>query len=98
MNMSVLWVIIAGLILATLPLLGERSLFAVPILKNPKGAWVRIAEFVIAYALWVAFGRFLEAQAGQVSKQNWQFYTVTFLMFVVAAFPAFTWRYLWRRS
>lgn len=98
MSMSVLWVIVVGFVLATLPLLGERSLLAVPVLKQPKAAWVRVLEFAFAYAIWIAFGRLLEAQAGQVNQQGWQFYTVTFLLFVVAAFPAFTWRYLWRRS
>ncbi len=98
MGGAAFWVILVGLVLATLPLLGDRSLFAVPLLKKPKTAWVRVLEFVVAYGLWIAFGRLLEGQAGQVNQQGWQFYTITFLLFVVAAFPAFTWRYLWRRS
>ena len=98
MNMSAIWVILAGLVLATLPMLGDRSVFAIPLLKSSKSAWVRVLEFVIAYAIWILVGRLLEVQVGQVNKQGWQFYVVTFLLFIVAAFPAFAWRYLWRRA
>lgn len=96
--MSAIWVILAGLVLATLPMLGDRSVFAIPLLKSSKSAWVRVLEFVIAYAIWILVGRLLEVQVGQVNKQGWQFYVVTFLLFIVAAFPAFAWRYLWRRA
>ena len=96
--MSAIWVILAGLVLATLPMLGDRSVFAIPLLKSSKSAWVRVLEFVIAYAIWILVGRLLEAQVGQVNKQGWQFYVVTFLLFIVAAFTAFAWRYLWRRA
>ena len=96
--MSAIWVILAGLVLATLPMLGDRSVFAIPLLKSSKSAWVRVLEFVIAYAIWILVGRLLEAQVGQVNKQGWQFYVVTFLLLIVAAFPAFAWRYLWRRA
>lgn len=36
MGGAAFWVILVGLVLATLPLLGDRSLFAVPLLKKPK--------------------------------------------------------------
>ncbi len=98
MGMSTMWVIVVGWVLATLPMLGDRSLLALPLLKTAKSAWVRVFEFILAYVIWIAFGRFLESQVGQVNAQGWQFYAVTFLMFLVAAFPAFTWRYLWRRT
>ena len=78
--MSAIWVILAGLVLATLPMLGDRSVFAIPLLKSSKSAWVRVLEFVIAYAIWILVGRLLEAQVGQVNKQGWQFYVVTFLL------------------
>lgn len=98
MNISAVILIVAGLILATLPMLGERNLLGIPMLKQPKAPWLRIVEFLVAYLIWIMLGRFLEAQAGQIAKQGWQFYAVTLLLFVVAAFPGFTWRYLWRRA
>lgn len=98
MNASAFAVIVVGLVLATLPMLGDRSLLAVPVLKVSKSAWVRVLEFIVAYGIWIGFGRFLESQVGQVNAQGWQFYVVTFLMFVVGGFPAFAWRYLWRHA
>ncbi len=91
-------VLIAGLILASLPLMGERSFMALPLLKRKKSLGLRVLEFGLAYGIWLVIGKFLESQAGQVNAQGWEFYAVTFLLFVLAAFPVFTWRYLWRRA
>ena len=79
-------------------MLGERNLLGIPMLKQPKAPWLRTVEFLAAYLIWIMLGRILEAQAGQIAKQGWQFYAVTLLLFVVAAFPGFIWRYLWRRA
>jgi hypothetical protein len=40
----------------------------------------------------------LESNAGNVFNQGWQFYAVTVCLFLVLAFPGFTFRYLRRRS
>ena len=96
--MSIAILLLLGLILASLPMMGERSLMAVPVLKSNKSAGVRVLEFILAYVVWIVIARIFEAQVGQVNKQDWEFYTVTFLLFVIAAFPAFSWRYLWLRA
>ena len=98
MNVAIGVVLLAGFVLASLPMMGERGFFSIPVLKFNKTPWLRIVEFVLAYAICVAIGKFFEAQAGQVAKQGWEFYAVTLLLFVIAAFPAFVWRYLWRRT
>ena len=33
-------------------------------------------------------------RTGQIASQGWEFYAVTGALFVVLAFPGFTWRYL----
>ena len=91
-------VLIAGFVLASLPLIGKRGFFGIPMLKFNKKPWMRIVEFLALYAIWIAIGKAFEAQAGQVKAQDWEFYAVTLLLFVIAAFPAFVWRYLWRRA
>ena len=98
MNLIALWIVISGLILASLPMLSDRGVFAVPLLKKAKPFWFRLIEFLVVYVIWIGIGRLFEAQHGQVSKQGWEFFVVTFLLFLVAAFPAFTWRYLWKRN
>jgi hypothetical protein len=98
MNVSIGVVLLAGFVLASLPMMGERGFFSIPVFKTNKKPWLRMVEFLLAYAVWIAIGKVFEAQAGQVAKQGWEFYAVTFLLFVIAAFPAFAWRYLWRRA
>ena len=98
MNDSIGVVLLVGFILASLPMMGERGFFSIPAFKANKKPWLRMVEFLLAYAVWIVIGRAFEAQAGQVAKQGWEFYVVTFLLFVIAAFPAFVWRYLWRRT
>ena len=39
-------------------------------------------------------GLLLEKRAGQIAPQGWEFYAVTGALFIVLAFPGFTWRYL----
>ena len=98
MNITTGIVLLAGFVLASLPMVGERSFFSIPLFKLNKKPWLRMVEFLLAYAVWIAIGKAFEAQARQVAKQGWEFYVVTLLLFVIAAFPVFAWRYLWRRA
>ena len=98
MSATIGMVLFVGFVLASLPMMGERSFFSIPLFKSNKKVWLRMVEFLLTYAGWIAIGKAFEAQAGQVAKQGWEFYAVTFLLFVIAAFPAFVWRYLWRRT
>lgn len=77
---------IAGVVLASAPFLFR--------LQNH----MRLLAFMAAYALFLLLGRAIEANLGQVAVQGWAFYAVTFLLFVVAGFPAFVWRYLWHKN
>lgn len=88
-------VLLAGFVLASLPLLNKRGLFALPLLKTNKAGWLRLVEFLCAYGLWLLIARFFESQLGPIAHQDWQFYTITLMLFVIAAFPAFAWKVLW---
>ena len=39
-------------------------------------------------------GLLFERRVGQIAPQGWEFYAVTGALFLVLAFPGFTWRYL----
>ncbi|MGL4768423.1 MAG: DUF2818 family protein [Formosimonas sp.] len=78
--------LIAGVLLANLPF--------IPVLK----AWQRSLVFLLAYGVFIALGRWMESHVSQLAPQGWAFYAVTFLLFVVAGFPAFAWRYLWHKN
>ena len=80
------WLLLfVGIVLASLP-------FVLP-LKNS----LRVFAFIAAYGLFVLSGRMIEAHLSQNAAQGWAFYAVTFLLFVVAGFPGFIWRYLWKK-
>ncbi|MGI4855429.1 MAG: DUF2818 family protein [Janthinobacterium lividum] len=87
------FIVLFAVLFANLPFANQR-LFALIPLGRHKTAWVRIAELVVAYFVVGAFGYLLESRAGNVFTQGWQFYAVTFSLFVVFAFPGFIARYL----
>jgi hypothetical protein len=62
-----------------------------------KSAWLRIGELIVLYFVVGALGFMLEARAGNRFDQEWQFYAITFSLFVVFAFPGFTYQYLVKR-
>jgi hypothetical protein len=90
-------VITLALLAANLPFMNQR-LFAVLALKNPKPFWLRLLELLALYLLVGLVARVLEAKVDSVYAQGWQFYAVTLCLFLVAAYPGFVWRYLWRRA
>jgi len=40
----------------------------------------------------------LEQRAGQVSPQGWEFFAITWALFMTFAFPGFVYRYLLKRA
>lgn len=91
------FIVLLALVGANIPFLNQR-LFAVVVMPTAKkGVWVRIAEMVVLYFVIGIIGFMLEARAGNRFDQGWQFYAITFCLFVVFAFPGFTYQYLVKR-
>jgi hypothetical protein len=84
-------VIVASVVLANLPFFTERLFCFVGVEKSLAK---RLLELIVYYVLVGALGYFAQAQLGQVSPQAWEFYAVTFALFLTLAFPGFVWRYL----
>ncbi|WP_310446293.1 DUF2818 family protein [Thiobacillus sp.] len=72
---------------------------AEPELSQPpeKRFFWRLVELALLHALVLTLATLLEANLGEVHKQNWEFYAVNASLFVVFAYPGFVYRYLWRR-
>ena len=80
------WLLLfVGIVLASVP-------FVVPLTNR-----LRVLAFLATYGMLVLSGRMIEAHLSQNAPQGWAFYAVTFLLFMVAGFPAFIWRYLWKK-
>jgi hypothetical protein len=91
---SVWVVLLVALLAANLPFLTERVMGLVPLSGRAKSLAVRLAELVVLYCIAGGLGLLFERRAGQIAPQGWEFYAVTGALFVVLAFPGFTWRYL----
>ena len=91
------FIVLLALAGANLPFVNQRLFGIVSLRTQKKSAWLRIAELIVLYFVVGAFGFMLEARAGNRFDQGWQFYAITFSLFVVFAFPGFTWQYLVKR-
>lgn len=89
---SVWTVLLLAWLAATLPFVNDRLLGLVPL--RAKTLAIRLAELVVLYFVVGAIGLLFERRVGQIAPQGWEFYAVTGALFIVLAFPGFTWRYL----
>ena len=88
-------VLLIALIAANLPFVNER-LFVVGPNLAPKVIGWRLLELVVLWGATLAIGFALEARAGQIQPQGWEFYAALGFTFLTFAFPGFVWRYLRR--
>jgi len=91
------FIVLLALVGANLPFANQRLFSVVSLKMTKKNGWIRIAELSVLYFVVGALGFMLEARAGNRFEQGWQFYAVTFSLFLVLAFPGFTFQYLVKR-
>jgi hypothetical protein len=98
---AAVWLLILlAFMAANLPFINNR-VFAVwqpNSLVSSKAFWLRALELFAFYLLIGALGIAFERWIGNVFAQRWEFYAITFSLFVVMAFPGFVFRYLLRRA
>jgi hypothetical protein len=71
--------------------------FLIPRLSKPKlGLASRLVLLIAAYFCVGALGFAIESSLGKTTGQGWEFYAITFALFVTFAFPGFVYRYLLR--
>lgn len=91
----------AALAGANAPFFSRRILLLVRPQGHDRGAdkpggW-RVLELVLLYFAVLGLARLLEANAGEVYRQGWEFYAITAALFLVLAYPGFVYRYLRKR-
>ena len=91
---SVWLVLLLAVLAANLPFFNERVLGVVPWSGPVKPLSARVAELLLLYFVAGGVGLLFERRVGQIAPQGWEFYAVTGALFIVLAFPGFTWRYL----
>ena len=84
--------LITAFLLANLPWISDKFLGMLKMTHKP--AWKRWAEWLLSYFLSLSMGFMLEYKLmGTVSSQQWEFYTVTFCLYVIFALPGFIYCY-----
>ena len=91
---SVWLVLVVALVAANLPFANERLFGLIALRSGRKGLGLRFAELLVFYFLTGGLGLLFERRVGQIAAQGWEFYAVSVALFLVLAFPGFTWRYL----
>jgi hypothetical protein len=92
-------IVLLALAMANVPFVNQRvfGVITLPWSAARKSGWIRIAEMIVLYFAVGLVGHVLEERAGNVFAQGWQFYAITFALFVVFAFPGFTFQYMVKR-
>jgi hypothetical protein len=86
-----------ALVLANLPFV-TRSLFGVLKLSSQKGIGWELVELLVFYLITGMAGWLMEKRLGQPSPQAWEFYAITFALFLTLSFPGFVYAHLWRKT
>lgn len=94
--MTAVVLLVVALLAANSPFLSDRLVYVIPLRKGKHAGW-HLLELALMYFLVGGIGVLLERRMGASQSQGWEFYAVTGCMFLVFAFPGFTYRYLWRR-
>jgi hypothetical protein len=113
-TVAVWLLIVIALAAANLPFINERLFALIPlgskgvvvtsavatdaVSVSDKSFFLRLIELVVLYGLVGLLGYLFESTLGNPFKQRWEFYAITFSLFVVLAFPGFVIRYLMRRG
>ncbi len=84
--------ILLALVVANLAFTSPKFLFFKTVEQKHVG-WC-LLEMLIWYAVIGIIGYSLESMIGNVFPKRWEFFAVSVCLFLVAAFPGFTWRFL----
>lgn len=88
--------LLLALVAANLPFVTDRLMLFIS-LKSEKGVAWHLFELLVLYFVVGGVSILLERRIAAQHSQNWEFYAVTVCLFLVFAFPGFSYRYLWRK-
>jgi hypothetical protein len=94
-----LTILLLAFVAANLPWFSEKMLYVIPLKATKKNlAWC-LLELLILYCVIGLVAHYAEHVVyGQTATQGWEFYAVTFSLFLVFAFPGFIYKTLWSKG
>ena len=89
-------IILLSIVIANLPWLSNKLFLVVEVGNKKSLAWV-ITELISLYLVWGLVLMFIENQViGNIHNQDWEFYVVTFCLFIIFTFPGFIYKVIWK--
>jgi hypothetical protein len=89
-------ILLIAFFMANLPWVSHKLFYLIPINSGKHLAWA-LFELLILYFIVGMLAVYAELSSfGQVFHQGWEFYAVTFCLFLVFSFPGFVYRYLYK--
>jgi hypothetical protein len=89
-------IILIALFLSNIPWFSKKLFIFFPLNKT-KTIAIILLEIVVNYFIVGFFVMFLEKQAiGNIHPQGWEFYVVTFFLFIVLSSPGFIYKVVWK--
>lgn len=83
--------------MANIPWLFNEFLFVKKFPSHKKPFFLALLEIVILYFVMGMISLFTEFRVvGHIQSQAWEFYAVTFFLFLVFSFPGFIFKTLWK--
>ena len=88
---TAVWLLLGlAVVAANLPWLSDRLFFFRIPASGEKSIWFRLLEWLLLYFLAGGIALGVENKsAGNIFPQDWEFYAVTFCLFVIFALPGF---------
>ena len=93
-----IWIfVLLAIICANLPFFVPRPLLLCWRATPAKKAFIWVCiELGLLYLLCLLLANGLEMQKQAIHTQDWEFYVITLVLFILLAYPGFCWRFLWR--
>jgi len=97
--MTQITILLLAFVAANSPWFTDKVFYLVTVKAGHKSlAWC-LLELLVLYAVIGGIAKYAEYKTyGQVNPQAWEFYAVTFSLFLVFAFPGFIYKILWKKS
>ncbi len=92
---DVAWLLVLlAFVLANIPWFTERFVFFIKPASGKKKVWMCLLEIPMLYCLmgFIAIG-VERKMTGEIHRQDWEFYWVSFFLFLILSVPGFIYRY-----
>jgi len=94
--MTIFLIIFSAIFFANLP--WATNYFLIFYKKPKKNLFLILIELTLYYFIFGGFLLLVEKQViGNTHNQDWEFYAITFCLFLVFSFPGFIYKVIWKK-